>query len=273
MRVLVLADLEGASGFDGTPSENEAARSESMAGDINAAVRGLVRAGASAVDVIDAHGMGGNVDPKDVAPPAGVLGGTLALAQLMLHPAEARSYAAWVLLGCHAMAGTPDGFMAHTNQGMAVAGLRINGRETGEIAEFAWLAGSMGVAVAAVAGDEAACREARLFIPDVQTAAVKTATAGRRARCLPPQLALSLIEEACYRGLADIGSRSPTVLDGPVRMEVTFKVAEAVPLAAVLPRSAVDGATVAYEAADYGEALRAYLCTLALAGSSAMIRR
>lgn len=97
MRVLVLADLEGASGFDGPVAEHEAAGAGFMAGDINAAVRGLVRAGASAVDVADTHGMGGNVDPVDVDAPGRLLAGAAALAELLMRPGAARSYAAWVL--------------------------------------------------------------------------------------------------------------------------------------------------------------------------------
>lgn len=114
MRVLLLADMEGVSWltdhraiWPAFPAYWRTGR-RSMTADVAAAVLGLFDGGASAVDVLDAHGTGRpNVFPEDLPERATfVAGGVRAVSYA--------EYDATFQVGFHAYCGTPDGFLSHT---------------------------------------------------------------------------------------------------------------------------------------------------------------
>src|SRR5262249_38994281 len=129
--------------------------------EINAAVRGAKAAGATEIVVMDNHGAGGphsfNSLVHDLLDPA---------CEYVVQE-EWTEYTGFLESGCdaallvgmHAMAGTPDGVLSHTVSGQAWQSLRFNGtlgRETGSNAGFC---GHWGCPVVLVTGDRATCRE------------------------------------------------------------------------------------------------------------------
>ena len=70
------------------------------------------------------------------------------------------SFAGMVQLGAHAMMGTPDGVLCHTQSSKTENRYWYNGVESGELAQCAAIAGGYDVPTILVTGDEAACREA-----------------------------------------------------------------------------------------------------------------
>lgn len=275
MRVLVLADMEGASGIGAEcPTPDEIARA--MARDVNAAAKGFIAGGATEIEVIDAHASGGNLNAEDLAPGARLLGGSLALAELLYDRRRSSAYDGWALIGLHAMAGTPDAFMAHTNYGQLVKEVRFAGQPVGEIALWTWLAGSLGSPVLAITGDRAACQEAASMIPGVEQAPVKERRAGLDAvLCLPEDAAAALIGAACRRAALRHARtpQPPLLLEGAVRMELTMKSQRVMPVAAILPRSTTRDCTISYEGLDYSDAFYAYLTAIVLAGAAATMPR
>src|SRR5207237_1612140 len=95
------------------------------------------------------------------------------------------SFAAAVFVGYHSCAGTEGGVLNHTMLGKEVQNIFLNGEPTGETRLNAGLAGSYGVPVALVAGDEAVCAEAKRVLPRVETVAVKDGTDKDAAGCKP----------------------------------------------------------------------------------------
>ena len=84
------------------------------------------------------------------------------------------NYAGVVFFGFHAMMGTPDGVLHHTQSSKTENRYWYNGVESGEIAQCALLAGHFGIPPILVTGDEATCREAVRFLgKEVVTVAVK----------------------------------------------------------------------------------------------------
>ena len=158
--------------------------------EINAAVRGAKAAGAKEIVVMDHHG-------------AGQAWSFNSLVHDMLDPAcEYVVQSSWtqytefleggcdacLLVGMHAMAGTPDGVMNHTVSGREWHNLRFNGVLVGESAINAAMCGNWGCPVLLVTGDEAACREAKALLGDgLTTVAVKKGIGARAARNLAPQ--------------------------------------------------------------------------------------
>lgn len=125
-----------------------------------------------------------------------------------------------ILIGHHAMAGTPAGVMAHTFSSLTVASMRLNGKEIGEIGLESLLLGRFGIPVVLVAGDEAACAEAREWLGDVAVAAVKVGLSTHSAISLHPQDACELIQTLARRAVGGTRRREPLTMQGPFELVV-----------------------------------------------------
>ncbi|MCX7799961.1 MAG: M55 family metallopeptidase [Fimbriimonadales bacterium] len=266
MRVFVSADIEGVTGVTtwdqcGGPASSRfdfVFARQMMAHDVNSAIRGAKAAGAELVVVKDSHGNSKNLT-ADL-----LVGGAQLVSGVGCGPIDGMmqgidgTFDACVLVGYHAMAGTPRAVMEHTMSGQ-VHRLWFNGREIGEIGLSAGLAGRYGVPVVAVTSDEAGCAEARALVPEVATAAVKEGYGRYMARCLPPEATGPLIEAAVRDGLERRSEIAPVVFDGPVEVRVEFNRAESADLCERLPGvRRVDGYTVAADCPDFAAAHRLF---------------
>ena len=166
MKVWMMTDLEGISGVNGRSNGignkiiNEDVASRLLTEEVNAAVEGLVAGGAELVVVADGHGGSRMIQIEKLHPAASLLNFGADMAPVM--PVDA-GYDAAVHLGIHAMAGVRDGFLHHTFNSHSVINMWLNGQPVGEIAIQALCCAYHGVPTILVAGDHAACREARGF--------------------------------------------------------------------------------------------------------------
>ncbi len=87
-------------------------------------------------------------------------------------PSLDESFAGLILTGHHAMAGTLNGFLDHT-QSSAWFDYKINGESVGEIGQETAYAGHFNVPLIMVTGDETACAETQRQFPGAVTVAVK----------------------------------------------------------------------------------------------------
>lgn len=230
MRVHIISDMEGVAGIvrvEQTLGGNEMYEEgrKLYTEEINAAVRGAKAAGAKEIVVMDHHGAGEGWSFNS-------------LVHDMLDPAcEYVVQSSWtqytefleqgcdacLLVGMHAMAGTPDGVLSHTVSGRAWHNLRFNGTLVGESAINAAMCGNWGCPVLLVTGDEAACREAKSLLGDgLTTVAVKKGIGFRAARNLAPVLARELIEEGAKNALSDLDAVRPYDPGRPAEIEVDF---------------------------------------------------
>src|SRR5215475_8915737 len=211
MRVHVISDMEGVAGI---VKWQQVAGGEKLyeegrvlyTEEINAAVRGAKDAGATEIVVMDNHGAGGEYSFNSLVPD-------------LLDPdceyvvqQEWTEYVGFLESGCdaallvgmHAMAGTPDGVLSHTVSGQAWQSLRFNGRLVGETGINAALCGHWGVPVVLVTGDRAVCLEAKeLLGQGLTTVEVKEGLGRYSARMKTPHEARGLIEEAAKKALSD----------------------------------------------------------------------
>ena len=162
-----------------------------------------------------------------------------------------------IFLGYHAMAGDPDGFLAHTGSG-SVKGLWLNDVEVGEGGLNAAFAGGHGVPVILAAGDSAAAAELSALL-DTETVTTKTAETPASARLVHPERVHQRLRAgtaAALRRLA-AGGYEPLDLGTPVRIRMRFASTTHVDVLMSIPgMSKVDGFTVAYTATDADEAYR-----------------
>jgi D-amino peptidase len=228
-KIYVVTDLEGISGvykFTQTrETETPLARQarEFFMGDLAAVVRGLRDGGATDVIVLDGHGNQALI-PELMAPGAKYITG---LPRPEHFPALDGTFAGVVFLGFHAMMGTPDGVLHHTQSSKTEHRYWYNGVESGEIAQCAAVAGHLGVPVILVTGDEAACREAEKFLGRAcVTVAVKKGIARESAMLYPLDETRPKLQAGAKRAMSAISQCKPYRLDLPIKAKKEYLVFE-----------------------------------------------
>ncbi len=220
LRIYIVTDLEGASGVYKFAQTREAGNplgetaKEYLMGDIAAVVRGLRAGGATDIVVLDGHGSQAFV-PHLMEPGARYITGLPRPGPLT---GLDDSFAGMVQLGAHAMMGTPDGVLCHTQSSRSENRYWYNGVESGELAQCAALAGCYGVPTILVTGDEATCREAtKFFGPDCVTVATKRGIARESAELYPFEETRQALYEGARRAMAAIGKCRPYKLSLPIQ--------------------------------------------------------
>ena len=227
LRIYVVTDLEGASGvyqFAQTRDlENplgEKAKQYLM-GDIAAVVRGLRAANVTEIVVLDGHGSQAFI-PHLMEPGAKYITGKLRPGPLT---GLDDSFAGLIQLGAHAMMGTPDGVLAHTQSSRTENRYWYNGVESGELAQCAAIAGHYGVPTIMVTGDEATCREAaKFFGSNCVTVAVKQGITREAAALYPFDETRQALYEGARRAVAAIPQCQPYKLSVPVHAKKEYLV-------------------------------------------------
>jgi D-amino peptidase len=272
MRVYISIDMEGIAGVvheeQTDPTDPRHAGDYNrfrrlMTAEANATVEGALAAGATRVLVNDSHWLMRNLLAEDLHPAAELLSGGPKL-RSMVEGLEL-GFDAAMFVGYHARAGTAHAIIDHTYAGI-VHEARLNGKPAGELAFNAALAGTHGVPVVLVSGDQALAAEARELLGEpVETVVVKHAVGRFAARSVSPA-------ESCRRiragAAAALGRRhQPLVLPPPVRLEVEFALTHMADMAELVPGSVrTGGRTIEYVHDDYREVFRAWRALYNLAG-------
>ena len=223
-----MTDLEGASGvyqFAQTrePGPLNDKAKEYLMGDIAAVVRGLRAGGATDIVVLDGHGSGAFV-PALMEPGAKYITGKPRSGWLTDLDS---SFAGVVQLGAHAMMGTPDGVLCHTQSSRTENRYWYNGVESGELAQCAAVAGGYGVPTIMVTGDEAACREAcKFFGSECVTVAVKRGISREAAELYPFEQTRRALYEGAKRAVSAIPRCRPYKLSLPIQAKKEYLVFE-----------------------------------------------
>jgi D-amino peptidase len=123
---------------------------------------------------------------------------------------------ALLMVGYHSMAETAGGLLPHTYT-LDMKELRLNGVLMGEIGLEAALAGSVGVPLVMVSGDDMAMKEAEALLGDFEGASVKYAVSESGALCLPPTASRALIREKAVSALGELPFGIHRVTSGGLR--------------------------------------------------------
>jgi len=271
LKVYISIDMEGISGivdwsqvdFRRRPQEYEACR-RLMVGDLNAAIEGVLEAGADEVVVADSHGRMSNLPPEEVHEAAVLIRGSPRPWMMMEGIDE--SFDAALYVGYHSMKGTERGVLCHTISGRVVDAIYINGVEMGEFGLNAALAGWHGVPSIFISGDQAVVEEARRLVPNIRGAVVKWGVSRYAARCLHPAKARRLIREKASEALKALGEFKPFRVDEPVEVRMRFVTSTMADVAALIPYAErVDGRTIRMTFEDYPTAFRGIRTAIAVA--------
>lgn len=227
LKVYVSVDMEGITGIvhgdmmSADQREYDRGR-RLMTADANAAIEGLVQAGATYILVCDGHGPMRNMFFEDMHPAAHLLTGSgNAKDHCQLEGADTEKFECAIMVGYHAMAKASPAIHAHTIAGRTVAELRINSRPHGETGLNAAVLGSLGIPTVMVTGDVTTCAEARDFLGEsIETVAVKTAVGRNAAICRPPTATRPEITAAAARAAKH--TVKPYRPDQPWNLEMDF---------------------------------------------------
>ncbi|MDD4109045.1 MAG: M55 family metallopeptidase, partial [Prolixibacteraceae bacterium] len=228
LKIYINTDLEGISGVyhfgqtreKGSPANIQAC--EFFMEDLAAVIRGLRDGGATEIVVFDGHG-NQSMLPHMMVPGATYITGR---PKPVLAGLDS-SFAGMVMLGFHAMNGTPDGVLHHTQSSMSENKYWYNGVESGELVQSAVLAGYYGVPFIMVTGDEATCRESRHFFGEkVVTVATKKGYSREAAELYPFDVTRKALYDGARKAISAIPECKPFELDFPVKAKKQYLVRE-----------------------------------------------
>ena len=224
MKFYVSTDLEGVTGVygfhqtrePGTPPNLEACRL--LMGDIAAVAEGFKEAGVEEILAMDGHGGGHSFVPELMVPGVRYITGK--------RPGKGfygldESCDGLVLLGYHAMNGTADGVLHHTQSSKAEKKYWYDGVERGEMYQHAVIAGHYDVPVILVTGDEATCREAReTFGETIPTVAVKKGICREAAVLIAPEETHEMLKEGAKAAVEAIPKLKPYKVTWPLKIRL-----------------------------------------------------
>ncbi len=229
MKVLMLVDMEGASGVTTDrlswtrchSDDWERFGRDRITADVSAAVRGVLAGGAEAVAVVDTHDTGDSLRPENLPRGAKVVG----IHELLV--GGAADHDLLLMVGLHAkerpsLFDPGTGILPHTVHA-PIEDLRYGGRSIGEIGMFAGYFGFLGLPFGLVTGDRAACDEARDLAATVEVAPVKERFADGSEVALGDKEATVLITERAESAVRRVAEKTPIVFPTPLRLEVTFR--------------------------------------------------
>lgn len=226
MKILMLVDLEGASGV---VDNDEQARPGSalyqeardyLLSDVNAAIEGAEAGGAEEVIIFDMHYFGLNLNLAKVSSKTRVVMGKPRKIYPLLREVY-KEINGFMMVGFHAMAQTEGSLLPHTYD-HSIKSLRLNQVLMGEIGMEAAIAGFYGIPLVLVTGDSKGVEEARNLLGNIPTVTVKQAINQHSALCLPLAKSREEIRKKAKEGAESITRIKPFNLDPPYTIEVEF---------------------------------------------------
>ena len=262
--VFISVDMEGIAGIAHLQqvwrgSDDFPAARDLMTGEANAAVSGAFDGGATGVVVNDSHGDMYNLLPEKLDPRAELILGSPKTLSMM--QGFGPDFGVALFVGYHAAAGTQAAVLDHTYSGRLIWEVRLNGEPASEAELNAAFAGTYGVPVGLVTGDDKACAQAAKRLPGIRTVIVKEGY-GRNVSAYAH-------EEDRRRETAREELR-PYRGDPPFVLEADVANTSAADLCALAPGTDRTGPrTVRFQSEDFREAFRCLLAWTYLGASEA----
>ncbi|HKS70605.1 MAG TPA: M55 family metallopeptidase [Ktedonobacterales bacterium] len=229
MKVYISTDFEGVAGIVDWDQIMVGSHDYDMGrrlllGELNAAIAGARRAGASEFVVNDSHSVMRNLPPDEIAGEASLISGKHK--PLYMMEGLDSSFDAIFFLGYHGSVGASHAILSHSYNPRAIWEARLNGVVVGESALNALVAAHYGVPIALVTGDQVTAEESAAISPAPHTVVVKRSISRTAAESLHPSVARGRIEEAAHAALTSARPSSAPSFPAPTELEVTFLTAD-----------------------------------------------
>ncbi|MEE9463345.1 MAG: M55 family metallopeptidase, partial [Bacteroidales bacterium] len=133
------------------------------------------------------------------------------------------SFDGMVQFGAHAMMGTQDGVLSHTQSSRSENRYWYNGVECGELVQMATIAGYYNVPTILVTGDVATCREAEHFFGEsCVTVAVKEGVAREAAVLYPFAETRKALFEGAKKSMEALSQCKPYKMNMPIQGKLQY---------------------------------------------------
>lgn len=220
MNIILLTDLEGINGVTdigfmerGSIKYEKGCRQ--LEKSICLAAEVCFQNGVETVYYLDGHGGGNNVREEIID--SRVVKIDISRWEQLMKQGEIDGL---IEIGAHAGAGTLNGFLDHTMNSKKWFRYTINGREMNELALQALFCAQFGVPVIACTGDETVCEQAKGYIPEIVTGAVKRAQG--RNLAVDYENADEILKNTVRTAIEKLHEISLFEMAGPLTAELTF---------------------------------------------------
>ena len=225
MKIYIMNDIEGVSGIHHKEQvlmngERYSEGRKLMTREANICADALKEAGVDTVYYHDCHGSGSNVYWEELSPSIDkvIMGSN---GNIQNRFAECvKDCDGVILLGYHAMAGTPGAILEHTFSSKAWQNLWINGEKSGEARMDAAILGDWDIPVIMVSGDDKLEKEVREFLPDIPVAVVKEGLSCMGGILLSPEKAKEEIRQKTIEAVKNIDKAKPYKIPAPIEMKL-----------------------------------------------------
>ncbi|MEJ1240921.1 M55 family metallopeptidase [Chryseolinea sp. T2] len=257
-RIFISVDMEGIGGIGTAAMVSSSGKDydtgrKLMTAEVNAVVAAIFEAGPAEIVVNDSHGDMQNLLHTQLDARVQYIQSNIK--PLGMAQGLDNSFSGVFFIGYHTMAGTENGFLAHTGSSV-VKGLWINGTEVGEGGLNAFYAGSLGVPVLLASGDKTFSEEIRKLVSP-RIVITKEAIGNNAAKLLHPDVVIKELQVQTRAAVKDIGKAKPLSLSGPVEFKIKVDTPTRADIAMSIPgMKRLDGFTVSYQARDMAEAYK-----------------
>ncbi len=229
LKLFLSTDFEGTSGIvaweqiiEGN-SEYEQGR-RLLTNEVNAIIQGALNGGASEFVVNDAHHAMRNLHPQDLLGRATLITGKHK--PLYMMQGLDSSFDGICFVSYHGSIGAEHAVLSHTYNPGAIWEVRINGEVVGESGINALVAAHYRVPIILVSGDETTAQEAQMIAPQAEKVVVKQSLGRFAATHIHPEVACAMLQAGAEKAVRNIQNMQIPQFKLPVRLEVTFLVAD-----------------------------------------------
>lgn len=259
VKIFISVDMEGIGGIGTSAMTSNGGKDyetgrKLMTAEVNAVVAAIFEAGPAEILVNDSHGDMANLIHTELDSRVEYIQSNIK--PLGMVQGLDNSFNGIIFVGYHAMAGTENGFLAHTGSGN-VKGLWLNGVEVGEGGLNTYFAGSVGVPVLMASGDKTFTEEIKKLI-STRTVITKEAIGTAAAKLTHPDVVKKALQSEAKAALKDIGKVKPFATpQGPIEFKIKVDNLTRADVAMSIPgMKRVDGFTVSYQAKNMEEAYK-----------------
>jgi D-amino peptidase len=255
VKIFISADIEGvtgvATGVQLRKNDEYNRFRKLMTLDVNAAIEGAFKAGATEVVVADGHGNMSNIYIEELDARARLISGNNRVHCQMEGLDE--TYDGVFFVGYHGREGGHErAVINHTLAGICVAEMKINGQVVGETEMNAGVAGFFNVPVLLVTGDDALAEEIQSTLPEAETAVVKRGIDRFAAELIAPEKARQIITDKAEAAVNKAKQIKPYIVEGPVTFEIEFKATNQALMTTTLPTvELINPRTIKFTCDDY----------------------
>jgi len=258
LKVFISVDMEGIGGIGTSKMVGNSGKDYNtgralMTEEVNTVVAAIFEHGPAEILVNDSHGDMQNLLHNNLDSRVQYIQGNIKPLGMVQGLDETVDAA--IFIGYHSMAGTENGFLAHTGSG-SVKGLWINGIEVGEGGMNAYFAGSKGVPVILASGDSTFTTQFRKLIA-TRTVVTKVAIGSRVAKLYHPEVVRIRLSTTTKEALADLKNARKSIVNTPVIIRMRFASTTRADILEAIPEMRrIDGNTVEYQAKDMEESYK-----------------